>query len=594
MLSVRLRGQNLLIKFETFMGGHQYKSLMNLFNNTPDCYYIDEKYTWVIPKEHVDSIINIMNGEDNIAWFNSIEEIKGKKQTVLPKFQVTSEGLDDMKLSPYPFQTVGISFLHDVKQGLCGDEMGLGKTVQALGAIHRLWKKGQVSRALIVCPTSLKYQWQEEIEKFTNHKGIVIDGSPKKREKQFKEFQNSTDYLFCIINYELVRNDLDKIKTIPIDAIAADEVHRIKNWRSKTSQAMKELEAPYKFGLTGTPMQNKPDELWNVFDWLNPKILGNYWAFRNRYIVIGEKFGKKNVEIGYKRLGELRSRVAPFMLRRMKVDVAPELPEMVFNKYRVSMTPEQSKLQDQLTEDFLDYLQEMNNQEVEVNPDDPNDEDEEAGKMMGFFNMMIAVSDSPELIRMSDSGMAKKYQALLNKTSSSPKLDELESIVKEQIESGNEKIVIFTQFTRMQRLTVDRLSRIGHCEIINGSMKPFERQAALMNFKQNDDINFLVCTDAANYGLNIQFANVLINIDIPWNPAIYDQRAGRVHRIGSKHDTVSIIDLITTGGIDERIEEALYSKRELAQQLVEKNDDERAVMNSLTNGLMKKLLEKKK
>ena len=599
MLSVRLSGTVLHVKLEAHLGGNEYRNLMTLFNNLPGSFYWEEKYTWIIPKDHVDDLVNFM-GEDKIAWFNSIEEIKGISESIIPKFEVSDVGLDDLHLTPYPFQGVGISFLHDIKQGLLADEMGLGKTPQAIGAIHRLWKEGRVRKALIVCPTSLKYQWAEEISKFTDHKGIVIDGTPKKRREQLEEFAANDEYLFGIINYELVRNDLDLIKSIRVDAIAADECHRIKNWKTKTSEAMKELDAPYKFGLTGTPMQNKPDELWNVMDWLNPTVLGNYWAFRNRYIVTGDKFGKRNVEIGYKRLGELRKRVAPYMLRRKKVDVALELPEMVFNTYRVEMSPEQRKLQEAVQEDFMDLLKEIrefnekyqghyNDEGVFVNeqPQHPQE-----GQMMGFFNMMLAISDAPELLLMSDSNMAQRYAELLgSKNPKSPKLDELERICQENLESGNNKIVIFTQFARMQALAVDRLEKMGGVEIINGSMKPFERQAALDNFKHNEGINFMICTDAANYGLNMQFANVLIHLELPWNPATKDQRDGRVHRIGSTHSTVTIVHILTQGGIDEKVEEALYRKRELAGQIVEKNDEERQAMNRLSAGFIEKMMK---
>lgn len=597
MISIRLKSNYLHIKFETYMGERLYKALMDFFGNIPNAQYWQEKYTWVLPKEHVDGLVNLV-GEDNIAWFNSYEEIKGIKSNVVPKFEVSTDTLDELKLTPYPFQAVGISFLHDIGCGLLADEMGLGKTPQAIGATHRLWKEGKAKKALIVCPTSLKYQWAEEIQKFTEHKGLVIDGTPKQRKEQLETFENTDEYLFAIINYELVRNDIEALKKIKFDVIAADEVHRIKNWKAKTSEAMKQLVAPHKFGLTGTPMQNKPDELFNLFDWLNPKILGNYWAFRNRYIVVGEKFNKKNVEIGYKRLGELRNRVAPYMLRRMKADVGLELPPMTRHPYRVEMTPEQIKLQDAIQKDFMELLREMQNESPEgyydangqwVQPEHPKQ-----GQMLGYFNLLLAVSDSPQLLLMSDSGMAQGYAKMMDGTPKSPKLDELCRIAEEQIEMGNEKIVVFTQFARMQRLAIERLSEIGECQLINGSMKPFERQAALMDFKDNSKVNFLVCTDAANYGLNMQFANVLINLDIPWNPATYDQRAGRVHRIGSEHKSVSIIDILTIGGIDERVEEALYEKRQLAEQIVEKNEKERAAIQSLSLGIMKKLMNVKK
>lgn len=593
MLSIRLNNNILEVKIETMLNGNTFKNLMDILNNIPDAFYYKEKYMWIIPKEHVDILVNYM-GEDKIAWHNSYEEIKGIRDTIVPEFEVSDEGLEDMLMSPYPFQGVGISFLHDIKTGLLADEMGLGKTPQAIGAVHRLWKEGKARRALIVCPSSLKYQWAQEIGKFTKHKGIVIDGTPAERKEQLFEFRYGDEYLFAIINYELVRNDLELLKEIKVDVIAADEVHRIKNWASKTSKAMKELEAPYKFGLTGTPMQNKPDELWNVMDWLNPKILGNYWAFRNRYVVLGEKFNQKNVVIGYKRLGELRKRVAPVMLRRMKVDVADNLPPMVFNTYRVEMTPEQQRIQDAVQEDFMNLLKEIQNDRMTQPEGNEEQEHPKQGQMMGFFNLMMSVSDSPELLQMSNAHMPQQYARMLGKNPKSPKLDELVKVVEDQLEAGNKKIVVFTQFARMQQLAIKRLEKIGGVGQINGSMKPFERQAALDNFKYNRDVNFLVCTDAANYGLNMQFANVLINLDIPWNPATYDQRAGRVHRIGSEHSVVNIIDIITIGGIDEKIEEALYKKRQLAGQIVEKNEEERAAMNKLTAGFLTKLMGKKK
>lgn len=475
------------------------------------------------------------------------------------------------------------------------------KTPQAIGASHRLWKEGKARKALVVCPSSLKYQWAQEIEKFTNYASIVIDGSPKEREEQLKDWQDDPNIFFAITNYELVRNDIDSLAGMKKDIIIVDEVHRIKNWASKTSEAMKRLDAPYKFGLTGTPVQNRPEELYNLMDFLNPTVLGNFWAFRSRYVVTGEKFGQKNVVIGYKRLGELRKKVAPFMLRRMKKDVAPELPDIVINDYYVEMTTEQMRLDEKLAEDMRELLKEIQEWHIaQAKPVDPWAEETEKqhpkqGQSLGFFTMMLEVCDSPELLVMSEANMPKRYaEGLDPKKIKSPKLDELEEIAKEQLLTGKTKMVIFTQFAQMQKLIVDRLSKIGKCEVLNGTMKPFERQAAVDRFKYDEDVNFFVTTDAGNYGINLQFASVLVHVDLPWNPAIYDQRCGRIHRIGSSFKEVTIINLITRGGIDERIQDVLYKKRELANQLVEKSDKEKAEMNRLTAGLMNMLIKPKK
>lgn len=598
MLSLTLNGDNLEVKFETQVGEKQFKGIVSVFSRLDGAFYHNEEYKWIIPKKHIDIIVE--HFEDMIAWNTSIEQIKGESDAIIPEFEVSLEGLDDLKLKPYPFQTVGISFLTEVKKGLIADEMGLGKSLQAIGAVHKLNKVGEINKALVICPTSLKYQWSNEIEKFTDHSSIVIDGTPKKRKEALSKAMES-DILFTIINYELVRNDLDIIKSMNFDAIICDEVHRIKNWESQTSIAIKSIDAPYKFGLTGTPMQNKPDELYNVYDWLNPLILGNFWAFRNRYVVTTTKFGKQNVVIGYKRQGELRKRISPYMLRRMKVDVAPELPEMIFNTYRVNMTKEQEKLYEAFKEDSdelmkeiqefrLSHLRQTENQisdgdehELIKEPEHPKE-----SQVLGYINLMISASDHPELLRLSDSGMSKKYLDILDKQSKSPKLDELDSILKEQLQSGNKKIVIFTQFARMQKLIVERISKLGGVEVLNGSMKPFERQAAVDRFKYDDKINFFVSTDAGNYGINLQFSNVLIHFDLPWNPATKDQRDGRVHRIGSSHSEVHIIHLVTIGSIDESIEKTLISKKNLASQLVEKSQKERSMMNQLMKSLKKK------
>lgn len=601
MLSLTLNGDNLEIKFETHLGDKQFKGIVSIFSRLDGAFYHNEEYKWIIPKKHIDIIVE--HFEDMIAWNTSIEQIKGESDAIIPEFEVSLDGLEDLKLKPYPFQTVGISFLTQIKKGLIADEMGLGKSLQSIGAVHKLNKDGEINKALVICPTSLKYQWANEIEKFTDHSSIVIDGTPKKRKEALAKSMES-DILFTIINYELVRNDLEIIKSMNFDAIICDEVHRIKNWESQTSIAIKSIDAPYKFGLTGTPMQNKPDELYNVYDWLNPLILGNFWAFRNRYVVTTTKFGKQNVVIGYKRQGELRKRISPYMLRRMKADVAPELPEMIFNTYRVNMTKEQEKLYDAFKEDSDELMKEITEfrlskmRQQSTNQSDENQEDAEGflkedehpkeSQVLGYINLMISTSDHPELLRLSDSGMSKKYLDLLDKESKSPKLDELDSILKEQLQSGNKKIVIFTQFARMQKLIVERISKLGGVEVLNGSMKPFERQAAVDRFKYDDKINFFVSTDAGNYGINLQFSNVLIHFDLPWNPATKDQRDGRVHRIGSSHSEVNIIHLVTIGSIDESIEKTLISKKNLASQLVEKSQKERSMMNNLMKSLMKK------
>jgi len=589
MMSLTCEGDQMEILFESKMGPDLYRDVMQTFGSLQGAYHDQENYKWIIPKQHVDMVA--ARFEDIIAWHTSLDNIKGIQEVVLPEFEVTDEGLEDMKLKPYPFQILGICFLHDNKRGIMGDEMGLGKTPTAIGAIHRLFKKGLVTKALVICPASLKYQWRNEIEKFTDHKGIVIDGTAKQKKEQIRQFLEE-DYLFAIINYELVRTMEAQISALPIQAVIADEAHRIKSRTSKTYKAMMKIQPEYRFALTGTPMQNRLEELHTLMSWVDKKVLPNITLFRKRHVVYGEKFGRKFIPIGNKRQYEVRKLISPSMLRRMKSEVAPELPEMTFHRYDIPMSDEQAKLYNQIKEDFSGFLEEIGEFAKTAKGEEKEGEwvQEKHPKedmLLGYMNLMLAVADDPYLLRMSEGGMAKQYLRLISPDVKSPKIEELYTICSDLVEAETKKIVIFTQFTRMQKRVIQRLTKLGQCEMINGSMKPFQRQQAVDNFRWNPDVLFLVCTDAANFGLNLQFANTLIHVDSPYNPAIFDQRNGRVHRIGGEHDVVNIVYLVTIGTIDERIQKILETKRKIGEQVVERNDNERALMNDLMKDLRK-------
>ena len=586
MISIKLVKDNLHIKTETFLGGSAYANFMTCMQTTPGAYFLESKYTWVMHKSFIDSVVFAV-GMENIAWFTSIEQIKGISLDIPQDYVVETKSLEDMKIKPYPFQAIGISFLHDKMRALVCDEMGLGKTATCLGAFHRLYKEGLARKMLVVCPASLKFQWANEVRAFTSFTPIVVNGTPKKRKMQLSEFANSDNYEIAIINYELVRNDLELIKSIPVDVIGFDEFHKCKNKDSQTTKAVKQLKSTYAFGLTGTPMQNKPDELYSLFDIIKPGYFGNYWSFRSRYMVMGEKFGKRNVLIGYRNLGDLRQKTAPYMIRRMKVDVAPDLPELIYTTVPVEMSKDQEILSDSIKEDFSALLQEIqdssSNLGSEINEfgEEVQKEHPKQGQVLGYLNMLIGASDSPELFKMSESKMVRNYIPLLKDKVKSPKIDELERICEEQIENGNTKIVVFTQFVRMQQLIVKRLEKNFSVLYANGATPTEERQRLIDKFREDENVEVFVVTDALNYGVNLQFSNVLVNVDLPWNPSIVDQRNGRVHRIGSKHNKVTIIDLVTVGSIDEKIKETILEKKNLSDQLVEKNSSEKSVMQSL-------------
>lgn len=458
-------------------------------------------------------------------------------------------------------------------------------TMQAIAATHRLYKEGKVIRALIICPSSLKYQWGQEVEKFTDHEYVIIDGDPDKRVEIYEEISR-TPPLFTIINYELVLKDVNILEQLRFDVVVLDEAHRIKNWKSKTSDAIKQLSSiERRWLLTGTPMQNRPEELFNLFSFLNPDILGNWWAFRNRYIIYGRKYGKNGVPLGTKNLGELNKRISKFMLRRLKVEVAPELPDIVIVNKFIDMLPEQKALHETIREELLELAKQVNAQKKDFEDEHPKD-----GQVMGMLTLLQEVCDTPELLSLSNAPLARKHAIPLKK---SPKLDELEAMVSELLDSDpNTKIAIFSKFERMQPLIVEKLKKFGDYVIINGSIQAKNRQVLIDKFRQQPDVRFFICTDAGNYGINLPEAKVLVNVDLPWNPAVWDQRNGRIHRLDSKHDKVHIYNLVSVGGIDERMLQVLYDKKELAQQIIEKDEEQKQIAYKMTTNLVKKLLTK--
>lgn len=588
MFSLRLEGDKLDVRIESKLGSEAFRSYQDFMRSLPGSFYVEQEYRWLVPKRHVDLFAS--RYEDMTAWHTTIESIKGIQEVHLPEFPLIDD-YSDYKLEPRDFQKQGISFLAHIGSGILGDDMGLGKTLQTMGAAHQLWKEGKVRKVLIICPSSLKYQWAGEIDKFLGHSNIVIDGkTPKQKQKAFNDFI-SGDYLFGIANYELVRSMADLMKEHTYDVIIADEAHRLKNRNSQTYKAVKALPSTYRFASTGTPLQNNVEELFALYDWVSPGLLGNITNFKKKHMVYATKFGRRFVPIGHKRLGELRRTTSRYMLRRLKKDVAKDLPPMIFHRRDIEMNKEQAKLYSHIQDDFLSLLDELSSEDVNGKFDDEGNWVEEKRKkedqIMGFMFMMVASSDHPLLLKMGKSGMAQKYLDFIPDTIKSPKLIELVDICRDRLDAGVGKILVFTQFERMQRLIAQELSKHGKVALLNGGMSSEARQQELETFRDNPDYKFFVLTDAGNYGLNIQFANTLINYDSPWNPAVFEQRAGRVHRIGSEHRVVDIISLVTTGTIDEKIQDTLEEKRRIGEAIVERNETERTMMNQLISSIRK-------
>lgn len=538
--------------------------------------FMEDESNYLIHHESLRKFISIF--EDSTCLVETIDSILGEEKPYKHDFPLSTEGFDTLKIDPFPFQKVGINFLSSRLYGLLGDSMGLGKSLQAIGAAHRLHLQGKAEKVLVVCPASIKYQWGDEVEKFTDYESRVIDGTTAKRKKQYAEFLQS-QALFCIINYELLRTDADIMKKMGFDIIICDEAHRIKNRTSKTYKALLTIPSERRYALTGTPMQNQPEELFALYDWLQKGSLGKITNFTPRYIVKGEKFGRKFQILGAKRLDELRNKIAPMMLRRTKEEVLPDLPEIVYNTIKVPLPASHRSIYNEIHGDFLamqGLSQQVPGQHV---PHKFHSEESQ----MGYLYLMTAFSDHPALLLRGKSTFAKKYKPFITPEMTSPKLKELLELMEEAVADPNGKVVIFTQYASMLHIIAETLNARFDttCATIFGAMPALERQVQKERFQNDPSCRFIVMTDAGNYGLNLTKGNTIVNYDLHWNPAVREQRIGRIHRIGSAHKSVQVIDMMSRDTFDEVVWRVIHRKTKLNTTLIENTQDQALHLDEL-------------
>lgn len=547
-----------------------------------------DQYSVLIPSNYLEAYLKEF---EYITTMNqTVKSMLGTEEVIVPQVNYELKHLDKMKLPPYPFQEMGARFLMSEEKAVVGDEVGLGKTPQSLTAANELLQEEIVDKILLVMPASLKYQWLSEIEKFTIYSGIVVEGTKKQREKIYASFKDSTDE-FMIIGYETARNDIDYLLALQFDCVILDEAHKISNRTSKTHKAIVQLQPKYRFALTGTPMQNKPEEIFGLMKWIDKDIFGGVTKFKKKHIITGEKYGKQWVDLGYRYLDDIREQVAPKMIRRLKKDVAPDLPDIIHTTIRVDMNKPQIELFEAIKED-IGFLQE----ELKEFYQNQTEEDSRAGKkhpkedaMLGYLYMMQALSNHPLLLAQGNSKMSKKYMPLVRQCKTSPKLEALIEQIANFLEQGS-KIVIFSQYVRMLKFIEQKIQHHFNQDpyMIYGDISSKARHEQMIDFENNPMRNIMLLSDAGNAGLNIGFSDILINYDSPWSISKKIQREGRIHRINSTFDKVTIMNMVTNDTIDEVVLNTLERKMQLNDSLVESTAEEVNIMQ----GLMKDLIDK--
>jgi len=438
----------------------------------------------------------------------------------------------------YDYQREGMLHLAFNERAILADEMGLGKTVQAVAACELLRQLNGVSRVLVLCPVSLKTEWQEQIEKFTDLDHLLIQGPRQDRLRQYRQ-----QAFFYLANYEQLLYDLDDIqRVLAPDIIILDEAQRIKNWQTKTARAVKRLHSRYLFVLTGTPLENRIDEIYSIAQVVEPQLLGPLFRFNREFHVLDEQ-GKP---AGYRNLDELHRRLRPIMLRRRKSEVEDELPERIINHYFVAMHEEQFLRYDEYANSLARLLQVAKKRPLRA---------EEFKRMQMLLSCMRMLCDTPYILD--------------RECRISPKLDELKNILPDLLEDESNKIIIFSEWTGMLELIQDYLDEQGTGYALHtGSIPQRKRRGEINRFKTEAGCRLFLSSDAGATGLNLQVANIVINMDLPWNPARLEQRIARAWR-KQQTRSVSVINLVCESSIEHRILAVLESKAELAQSVVD-------------------------
>ncbi len=439
----------------------------------------------------------------------------------------------------FPYQRAGMLHLAFKERAMVADEMGLGKTVQGIAAAALLHRMGKASRCLIVCPASLKAEWQEQIAKFTPLGCEVVYGPRSARVRAY----GGPSAFFTIVNYEQVRSDsLDINAGLRPDIVILDEAQRIKNWASQTARAIKRLDSRYAFVLTGTPIENRIDELYSIVEFLDPSIFGALFRFNREYYQLDER-GRPE---GYRNLDQLRAKVAPVLLRRRKAEVETELPDRSDENRFVELTEGQK----------ADYASCQDAVRVLIHKARKRPlRREEHQRLMGHLGMMRMLCDS---------------QFILDReTRISPKLDELKAVFETALADADTKVIVFSEWVGMLELIRDHLERrkVGYAWH-TGSVPQKKRRAEITAFKEDPGCRVFLCTESGGAGLNLQNASLVVNVDLPWNPAKLEQRIARAWRKGQRRP-VQVINLIAQGTIEHGMLETLAHKQGLADGVLD-------------------------
>jgi SNF2 family DNA or RNA helicase len=457
-------------------------------------------------------------------------EMETKLLARLKRGQDPTAGLLKTKLLPY--QARGAVFAACRGRAVLADDMGLGKTVQALAMTELLRQRRGIERVLVIAPASVKYQWKTEIERFAGHSAQVIDGLLPRRKTMY-----AAPAFFNLTSYELVLKDIRYMQELGPDLIILDEAQRIRNWTTATARTIKQLKSRYALVLTGTPLENKLEELFSVVEFVDGRRLGPAFRFVHEHRVVNEK-GRL---IGYRGLDRIHEQLAPILLRRTRQEVLKELPERTDKVFRVPMTSQQAEPYWEQSDLLAQLMRKWERQ-----------------------GWLSEIDQKRILCCIQNMRMLCNSTFLFDKkTHHSPKLQEFREIMTDLVLEGDRKAVVFSEYERMTHLAGEELRKLGIGFVsLHGGVPSRQRGTLMEKFRNDPACKVFLSTDAGGVGLNLQAASVVVNFEPPWNPARLEQRIGRVHRLGQSRP-VHVIHMLTDKSIEERVWETLRLKKSL-------------------------------
>ncbi len=432
--------------------------------------------------------------------------------------------------------------------GVLADDMGLGKTLQSIAFIVSVLPEIRNLQlpAIIVCPASLMYNWQNELRKFAPEiRAVIADGSKTERGRILKEGEGTRADVI-ITSYPLLRRDIDLYAKATFHTLILDEAQAFKNHTTQTAQAVKEIQARYRFALTGTPVENAIEELWSIFDAVFPELFQGRKAFN---------------ELSR---GVVAKRVRPFLLRRLKADVLKELPEKIESLQASELLPDQKKL-------YVAYLAKLQKETLKhLNEDGFN---KNRIKILAGLTRLRQLCCHPALFVEDYAGSSAKFEQLME--------------IVEECRSAGKRMLVFSQFTGMLGLIGRELGYQGVPYFyLDGTTPSSERVQLCSRFNEGERDLFLISLKAGGTGLNLTGADTVILYDLWWNPAVEQQAADRAHRMGQKN-VVQVIRLVTQGTVEDKMYELQQRKKNLIDEVIQPGEE---ALSTLTEQEIREIL----